>query len=42
MQVTQNEQQPHSSLNYRTQAEFAREISYGKDVGSAHLENATQ
>src|SRR5450755_2533524 len=35
-----NEQRPHSSLNYRTPAEFAREMSYGKDVGSAHLENA--
>jgi len=23
-------------LNYRTLAEFAREMSYGKDVGSAH------
>jgi putative transposase len=35
-----NEQRPHSSLNYRTRAEFAREMSYGKDVGSAHFENA--
>jgi len=35
-----NEQRPHSSLNYRTPAEFAQEISYGKDVDSAHFENA--
>jgi putative transposase len=35
-----NEQRPHSSLNYQTPAEFARQTSYGKDVGSAHLENA--
>jgi transposase InsO family protein len=38
-----NEQRPHSSLGYRTPAEFARVVltpSYGKDVGSAHLENA--
>jgi transposase InsO family protein len=38
-----NEQRPHSSLGYRTPAEFARVAitqSYGKDVGSAHLENA--
>jgi len=35
-----NEQRPHSSLNYRTPAEFAREASYGKDVGCAHFENA--
>ena len=35
-----NEQRPHSSLNYRTPAEFAREMSCGKDVGSAHFENA--
>jgi len=27
-------------LNYRTPAEFARQASYGKDVGSAHFENA--
>jgi len=33
-----NKQRPHSSLNYRTPAEFARETSYGKDAGSAHLE----
>jgi putative transposase len=32
-----NEQRP--GLNYRTPAEFARETSCGKDVGSAHLEN---
>jgi putative transposase len=39
-----NEQRPHSSLGYRTPAEFARVAltqSYGKDVGSAHLENAS-
>jgi hypothetical protein len=35
-----NEQRPHSSLNYRTPAEFAREMSCRKDVGSAHFENA--
>jgi putative transposase len=35
-----NEQRPHSSLNYQTPAEFARRASCGKDVGSAHLENA--
>ena len=38
-----NEQRPHSSLGYRTPAEFASVVltpSYGKDVGSAHLENA--
>jgi len=35
-----NEQRPHSSLNYQTPAEFARRTSYGKDVGSAHFENA--
>jgi len=35
-----NEQRPHSSLNYRTPAEFARQTSYGKDAGSARLENA--
>ena len=37
-----NEQRPHSSLGYRTPAEFARVAltpSYGKDVGSAHFEN---
>jgi putative transposase len=39
-----NEQRPHSSLGYRTPAEFARVAltqSYGKDVGFAHLENAS-
>jgi putative transposase len=39
-----NEQRPHSSLGYRTPAEFARILaaeSYGKDVGFAHLENAS-
>ena len=39
-----NEQRPHSSLGYRTPAEFARVAltqNYGKDVGSAHLENAS-
>ena len=38
-----NEQRPHSSLGYRTPAEFARVArtrSYGKDVGFAHMENA--
>jgi putative transposase len=35
-----NEKRPHSSLNYRTPAELARQASYGKDVGSAHFENA--
>jgi putative transposase len=38
-----NEQRPHSSLGYRTPAEFARVAitqSNGKDVGFAHLENA--
>jgi transposase InsO family protein len=39
-----NEQRPHSSLGYRAPAEFARVVltqSYGKDVGSARLENAS-
>jgi len=27
-----NEQRPHSSLNYRTQAEFARQASYGRGL----------
>ena len=38
-----NEQRPHSSLGYRTPAEFASvalNSSGGKDVSSAHLENA--
>ena len=38
-----NEQRPHSSLGYRTPAEFARVVitqSYAKDVSFAHLENA--
>lgn len=35
-----NEQRPHSSLNYLTPAEFARELSYGKDASCACLENA--
>jgi putative transposase len=38
-----NEQRPHSSLGYRTPAEFARVAitrSYGKDARFAHLENA--
>jgi hypothetical protein len=42
--VEYNEHRPHSSLGYRTPAEFARVAitqSYGKDVGSAHLENAS-
>ncbi len=32
---------PHCSLSYRTSAEFAPEMSHGKDVGSTHPENAT-
>jgi putative transposase len=38
-----NEQRPHSSLGYRTPAEFAQiaaVVSCGKDVGFTHLENA--
>jgi putative transposase len=38
-----NEERPHSSLGYRTPAEFARVCrvaSYGKDAGFACLENA--
>lgn len=35
-----NEQRPHSSLNYRTPAEFAAATSCGKDAGCARLENA--
>ena len=38
-----NQERPHSSLGYRTPAEFAqlsKGQSYGKDVGFAHLENA--
>jgi putative transposase len=35
-----NEQRPHSSLNYRTPAEFAA-MSCGKDAGCARLENAS-
>jgi len=41
--VEYNQQRPHSSLGYKTPAEFARAAltqSYGKDVGSAHFENA--
>ena len=41
--VEYNEQRPHSSLGYKTPAEFARVVltsSYGKDVSSAHLEDA--
>lgn len=34
-----NEERPHSSLNYRTPAEFAA-LSYGKPAGCARLENA--
>jgi len=30
----------HSSLNYPTPAEFARQMSYGKDVSSAHFKDA--
>jgi putative transposase len=33
-----NHQRPHSSLNYRTPAEFAA-LSYGKDARTARLEN---
>jgi putative transposase len=42
--VKYNEQRPHSNLGYRASAEFARVVltqSYGKDAGSAHLENAS-
>ena len=35
-----NEQRPHSSLNYRTPAEFAAMINCGKDAGQTRLENA--
>ncbi len=36
-----NEQRPHSSLNYRTPAEFAAAaMSYGKDAACTRLENA--
>jgi hypothetical protein len=38
-----DEVRPHSSLSYRTLAEFARVVrneSYGKDAGFACLENA--
>src|ERR1039457_673260 len=35
-----NEERPHSSLTYRTPAEFAAEMSYGKDAGCPRLENA--
>jgi putative transposase len=41
--VEYNERRPHSSLGYRTPAEFAQVAltrSYGKEVGSAHFENA--
>jgi putative transposase len=34
-----NEVRPHSSLDYRTPAEFAA-LNYGKDAGCARLENA--
>jgi putative transposase len=41
-----NEERPHSSLGYRTPAEFAREVGgekgCGKDGGFATLENATR
>lgn len=43
-QTEYNEQRPHSSLGYRTLAEFARVArtqSYGKDAGFAHSENAS-
>ena len=37
-----NEERPHSSLGYSTPSEFARRAkSCGKDVGCAHLENAS-
>ena len=37
-----NEERPHSSLGYSTPNEFAeRAKSCGKDVGCAHLENAS-
>jgi putative transposase len=35
-----NERRPHSSLNYRTPAEFAAKAIGGKDAGFACLENA--
>jgi putative transposase len=35
-----NERRPHSSLNYRTPAEFAAKNSRGKDADSVRLENA--
>jgi putative transposase len=35
-----NEERPHSSLNYRTPAEFAAAMSCGKDAGCTRLENA--
>lgn len=35
-----NEERPHSSLNYRTPAEFAAAMSCGKDAGCARLQNA--
>jgi putative transposase len=40
-----NEERPHSSLGYRTPSEFAaihKELSYAKDVGVAHMENAAR
>ena len=35
-----NEERPHSSLSYRTPAEFAAAMSCGQDAGYARLENA--
>jgi hypothetical protein len=37
-----NGERPHSSLNYRTPEEFAREEGCGKDGSFAPLENASR
>lgn len=37
-----NEQRPHSSLGYKTPAEFAAAENCGKDAGYARLENAVR